>query len=249
MSTDVQLSVNADGSGKLAVEIRLDEAAAAGVPDLAEQLRKGDLGAAGWDVDGPNKDDSGETVITVSHGFANPAVADALMAQLTGTDGPFKNFHLSQTRSFARNQTTFVGTVDLTRGVDSFGDAELQKRFGFPLGLDTAEIQKSLGVDYAQTFPIAVTVHVPGDREVNEPAVDETLSWHPTYGQETSLKVQAKGYNTKPLISLFGGLCFLIGAIAVALVWKSDKYRPAHRRNKDGVRARDLLRGDDAGFS
>lgn len=248
----------ADGSGSVTVELHLDPEAAAAVPNLKQQLRTADLKSSGWSMEGPLKTNN-ETVVRITRPFASPREADAVLSQLTGPDGAFHDFHVSQTRSLFRVRTTVAGSVDLTRGVNSFGDDTLVNRVGSPLGIDPAELQRSLGVDWQQDFPVDVTVHVPGRLESSTPLPDTGNTWHLTYGSATVLHAEASGLNAKPIVLLVFALVFLCGAVAVAVFWKPVIHRPQHRKGgpaprrrsggagpqhrKGGPRARDLLSG------
>lgn len=240
-STDVEVSVNPNGTGQVGVQVTLDADAAKAVPNVAEMLRTSDLIQAGWTVDDPESLDDGGTRVGVHHPFSSPSEADGLLLQLTGPDGPFRNFHVAQQRSWFRSSTSFSGQVDLTKGIESFGDTELQARTGFPLVIDPAELREGTGVDLATTFPVRVIVDLPGDPSVAEPALDDEGGWSVPYGEITTLKTEQRGMNTSVLLASATGVSLLLAAAVLAKTWKSDAYRPAHRRKKNGVRARDLI--------
>jgi hypothetical protein len=232
--TSVEIDVESNGSGSVAVTMRLDEDAAAAVPRLAEQLRTSDLQSAGWNIDGPDQDDAGETVIIATHHFGNAGEANVLLRQLTGETGPLSSLQMTQTKSFTSIDVEVAGVADLTRGIESFGDEQLKQRVGTALGFDPAEVTRSLGVDWAKTFPIDVTVDLPGGKTANAQLV---------YGSATPVSAAASATNVWALTFSAFSVLLLLGAVLSAILWKSGKYRPKHRKKVGGggIRARDLL--------
>ena len=74
--------------------------------------------------------------------FANPDEASKIFTELSGTNGPFRDFAITRSRSFARTKFTFKGTVDFTAGLESFSDSELAAQLdGKPLGDDLQAIE------------------------------------------------------------------------------------------------------------
>ncbi len=246
--TTVDIRLENDGGGSVEAQVRLDDEAAAAIPNLGEQLRTSDLKAAGWSVKGPKREGP-DTVVTVEHGFSNPAQANGLLRQLGGADGPFRDFELRQSRTLAHTESQFTGRVDLSRGVQSLGDGVLQDRFGSPLGIDTNEIESSLAVDLENTFPVDIQVHLPGKVVKVTPPAQPKNGWTVPYGSVTPLEKSSEDLNTLPLTFVILAGLSALSALVIALLWKSDKYRPKHfpSRVGSGVRARDFLAGREKG--
>jgi hypothetical protein len=223
----VAVSSNSNGTGTVSVTAQLDREAANAVPDLKEQLQTSDLVKAGWAVDGPSGKDGGK-VVTVHHDFGSPEEATALLRRISGNGPPFVDFQMQQQRSLIHVDTTFSGKVDMTQGVNSFGDLGLTQSLGSRLGFDPNELEKSLGVNWATTFPVSVEVNLPG----------KTTQADAAYGQVVPISATASGLNTRPWAFFALSGAALIACLLVLVLWRSDKYRPQHRK---GVRERDLV--------
>src|ERR671932_119734 len=131
------VNVARDGSGGVPAGLGLDAYALKEVGDPATALRVDDLRQAGWQVDGPRKEGDGLTWVRASKPFARPDQAAAVMAELSGPDGPFREFRLVRTKSLLRSKTTFTGTLDLANGLAGLSDPDLTAALGdVDLGLD-----------------------------------------------------------------------------------------------------------------
>lgn len=143
----VRVDVEPDGSGSVAVDVYLDAEAAARVGDLSKILAVDDLKKAGWKIVGPASvekvraelgealPESGERRATavqihLEHPFADVAEANEVLSSLSGPDGPLSDVALTRTSSLFKTDLGFTGTVDLSRGLDAFGDVDLTKALG-----------------------------------------------------------------------------------------------------------------------
>jgi hypothetical protein len=224
----VRLDVKSDGSGTVAVIVRMDKEAADALPNLKNQLQTTDLVHAGWTVVGPSDISGGGKQVIARHGFGSPQEATALLNQLSGNGAPFAQFQLTQHRSLFHVTSTFTGSIDMRQGVNSFGDLGLTQSVGSKLGFDPNELQKSLGVDWPGTFPVDVIVNLPGGNNHHTPDVDDQGVWHATYGQSTDLHASAAGWNTRPLLFFGGSIASVLVLMAVLFLWKVDRYQPRH---------------------
>lgn len=224
----VAVTSNSNGTGTVSVTALLDKEAANAVPDLKEQLQTSDLVKAGWTVDGPSDTKDGGKQVSVHHDFGSSEEATALLRRISGNGPPFVDFQMQQQRTLTHVDTTFSGKIDMTQGVSSFGDLGLRQSLGSRLGFDPNEIEKSLGVNWATTFPVDVEVRLPG-KSTKASAV---------YGQVVPISATATGANTRPWAFFAMSAAALIACLLVLLMWKSGKYRPQHKK---GTRARDLL--------
>ncbi len=154
----------------MTVSVSLDRSALAaigGAPALAAQLQAADLRAAGWTVTGPAAGPGSTTVVSASHGYATPAEASALVADLAGSGpvgGAGRPFHVSVQKRhgfWQRRGRCCSGQVDLRCGVDCFGDSGLTSALGFPTGVNPASLAGP-GNQPDQVFTFSVDARLPG---------------------------------------------------------------------------------------
>lgn len=218
----VGVDVDADGSGVVRATVTLDKAAAEEAGDLAGRLRVDDLTQAGWRVEGPVATADGGQRVSASKRFATPREAAVIVEQLSGEDGPFRDFRVRQSRSFLKTTTAFSGRVNLDRGLGSFSDDELRSRLGSDLGFDPAELEGRLGRTLSRIFPVRVVARLPGDMESNAPLTAENgAQWSPTFGEHVTLRASAEKWNTANVaagvVALLAGLA-LVGLLAVRVI-------------------------------
>ena len=181
--TSVDVALAEDGSGTVTVAVALDDEALAQVPDvdddgasgpadLAALVRTEDLVAAGWTVDDPTSG-GGETVVRVTRPFGTPAEAQQILAGLTGPAGALRDLAVTRSASFGRTELGFSGTIDLSGGLEAFGDEGLAAALdGEPLGEDAAAIEARIGRPLADAVTVEVTADLGGERQ----------SWAPRLG-------------------------------------------------------------------
>ena len=215
VTTAVGVDAKADGSGTVRVAVGLDKAAAGRVPNLARELEVDDLVEAGWTIVGPRKEDDGRTWIRASKPFDDPDDAKRVIEEISGEGGPFADFRLTRKRSFLRTETTFTGRVDLTAGIEAFGDDQLRERLGgSSIGVDPEELSERIGTVLNRLFTFKVAARLPGDVESNAPVeADGGAEWRPVLGEEVTLRATATALDTRRLVGLA-----LAGFAAVALV-------------------------------
>jgi hypothetical protein len=190
-----------DGSGSIRAGLGLDDAALREVGDLASELRLDDLRQAGWEVTGPRKEENdGLTWVRLSKRFVDEAHAASVAAELSGPDGPFRDFKLERSRSFLKTTMRFTGLVDLSRGLTGLSDAALQERLGgYDLRLDRPEAD----------VRVRVEARLPGR---------DRIAWEPRLGDQLRLEARSEAWNLRPLLP--AALAVLLAAAAVAaLAW------------------------------
>ena len=205
--TEVGVDVNDDGSGTVTIRVGLDDDAIASYPGYEQALRIDDLRATGWAVTGPTKEADGFTYVQVTKPFANPDEATQIFSEVSGPNGPFRDFRISRTRSFARTSTRFDGTIDFTRGgLEQFADSDLAAQLdGKPLGDDVAAIEARLGEKLDKVFQFKVAVRLPGDVTSNAPArALNGAVWEPKLSDTTPTVLSASGrsWRTTSLIAV-----------------------------------------------
>ena len=218
VQTDIGVTVKENGSGTVTVGVGFDDDALRRVPTLLQSLRTDDLKAVGWTVVGPLKAADDLTHVEVSKNFANPNEASKIFTELSGANGPFRDFAITRTRSFARTKFTFTGTVDFTGGLESFGDSELAAQLdGKPLGDDLQAIEQRIGEPLDDVFRFRISVHLPGEVKSNAPVqLAGNAVWQPRLSQAGPMQLKASSTSTRwktiapALIAVAAGVALLV---------------------------------------
>lgn len=220
VDTTVDVAVAQDGSGTVTVTARLDADAAGRVPDLDETLLVADLEAGGWRITGPDKLPGGGVEVSAAHSFRNPQELASLMEQLAGRGGPFRGFTLQRTHSFAETTYRLRGTVDLSGGIDAFGDDEVRALLGGQtLGRPVADFEREIGSSLADATPVRVRVRLPGG------ASEE---WRTALGAEATT-IDVSSSRRTLLAWILAGAAALAVAGFVATVFLIARFNRIHR--------------------
>jgi len=222
--TDVGIEMKEDGSGNVTIRIGLDDDAIKQAPNFEQSLKVDDLTAHGWTVSGGVKETDGFTYFTVTKPFADPGEANAIFHEIAGDQGPFQNFTISRSRSFAHTNFAFSGTVDFSRGLESFSDSELAQQLdGKPLGDDIKAIEQRINDTLDNVFSIQIGVRLPGDVTSNAPGqAANGAVWQPKLSEPAPVTLSAKSTSTR-WFTLFGAgaavLCAIALVVLVPTVW------------------------------
>ena len=226
--TTVDVAVAEDGSGTVTVAVALDDEALARVPDvnddgtadpddLAALVRTEDLVTAGWTLGDPESGD-GETVLRVSRGFGTPAEAERILAELTGDTGALRDLAVTRSTSFGRTELGFSGTVDLSGGLEAFGDEGLAAALdGEPLGEDAAAIEQRIGQPLADAVTVELTADLDG----------EAQSWAPRLGDPPVDAQAERTVYDVPVLALATVAVLAALALAAVLVTRLVRSRDA----------------------
>lgn len=227
----VEVDVGADGSGTVQAGVGFDDEALREVGDLGAALRVHDLRQAGWEVVGPTREADGVTWVRASKGFDDPEEAAVVAAQLSGPEGPFRDFRVTRERSLLRTRTGFAGVVDLSAGLAGLSDAELQAALGdFDLGLDLDGLRRRFGDALGDGVRVRVSASLPGDLEANTPSVrDGRANWSAAPGERLEMTARATLTRLGPLA--YGGIALLV--VTAALVAFGLRSRRAPRRRPE----------------
>jgi hypothetical protein len=240
VNTQIDVEATGPGHGVVSVTVSLDPAAVAAVGGssaLAAQLQDADLIAAGWAVTGPQAGPRSSTVVSASHAYAAPAQASALVAELAGDSGaggirPFR-LSFSDRHSFWRTDTVLSGEVDLTCGLDCFGDSALKSALGFPTGLNPGPLSTAAGQQADQVFTFSLAAGLQGSlvRSNADARQGDTLRWTPRLGQKLELLAVTRSWNWARIVgSAIGAGVVVLGLVVlVALLWRRRR-----RRRKQG---------------
>ncbi len=212
----MELSAGPDGTGEVTVTALLDRRAVQSVGDLKTQVVLDDLRATGWQVRGPEENTDGGAEVEARHRFANLAEARRLLDELGGAEGAFKGFVLEQKRTFLKTRTALRGTVDLSRGLGTFSDAELAAVLGGqPLGISPEQLEQRLGVPGDRAFGLQLAVRLPGRIEANAPtSAGNTAVWAPRLGEQVAIAATAEQWNRANLVLMALALGSALGLAA-----------------------------------
>lgn len=217
--TDVRIEVKENGSGTVTVKIGLDDDAMKKAPNFQQALKVDDLTAHGWTVAGPVKETDGFTYFSASKPFANPEEAKGIFTEISGEKGPFRDFTISRTRSFAHTKFHFAGTVDFTGGIASFSDSELAQQLdGKPIGDSVQAIEQRIGESLDNVFEIHIAVRMPGDVTSNAPGqASNGAVWQPRLSQPAATTLDASSESTR-WGTIIGTAVAVIAALTIVVL-------------------------------
>jgi predicted small secreted protein len=210
------VDVNRDGTGRVTAGVGLDDEAVKEVGDLATGLRLDDVRAAGWEVEPPRKEGDGLTWLRASKPFTEPEQVPAILAELNGPGGPFRDFTVTRTKSLTRSKVTFTGTVDLAAGLAGLADPELTAVLGdVDLGLDPDGLRTRFG----DRLKVQASVRLPGDMTTNAPAREGGRAlWAPELGQTVLLEASSSSFQLDPRLLIAAGAALLLAIALLAVL-------------------------------
>lgn len=213
LRADIELAVDGDGGGTLAVALELDEeleqeARAAGA-DVIEQVERAADDLEGWEVE------TAQNRVRLSTEFDDPrelrqvsgAFADALAAPELE---PLEPFAVTVTEE----RVSVTGTAAL-RPTDEVARA----------GLDPAEatslLEENVAYQIAVDLPGEILSHNADRRE------DERLVWQVPAGERVEIAAEAERPQTPPVALLAGiaAAAALVGGLLIALAWRRRRRR------------------------
>lgn len=213
MNVTVDTVVNDDGSGKVTVGLGLDDKALTRAGNLDATLHVDDMKAVGWQFTPAAKEPDGMTWVHATHPFADADEMAAIMKQFTSGTGGFRDFTLTKDDGLTNVTWTYNGTVDLTPGLDQFGDAELSGLLsGDRFGGNVAAIEKEEGKPATQMMSLDVSVELPGG---------DKQEWKPTFADPKPTQINAQASQAKPVVPVLptdGGSWLVLILAGAALV-------------------------------
>ncbi|MEQ8719491.1 MAG: HAD-IA family hydrolase [Acidimicrobiales bacterium] len=238
VTTTVDIRVDEDGSGGVAVGVGLDDEALAVVPDIGSQLRIDDLTAVGWVVSGPEVESDGLTWIRAAKEFSTPEQLQDVLDEVTGPDGAFRDFVIVREEVFAELRWRVDGVVDLSAGEDLFSDQMLADVLGGsafgPVGED---LSGDLG-PLADAVDLNVSVRLPADTR-------GVTTYSPSFDDEapTTISVTSVREDLGPTLWRWVGRAALaLFVLAVVLAVGSTLYERRVRARRPAVRTPEPLR-------
>ena len=166
VDVDVTVTLEDDASGQVAVDVILDDAASARVPELADMLETADLEAAGWTI-GPVEDTAtGGRSVSATKPFGTPAELQSVLDEIAGPDTLFRDLAVFRNRPFGEVELGFGGVLDPSGGLQQFSDPELTDTLGgFALGIDLTALQAELGADPASMVTVKLEAVLAGQQD------------------------------------------------------------------------------------
>ncbi len=162
----ITVTLEDDASGQVALDVLLDEAASARVPELDEMLETGDLAAAGWTVGPLETNASGGQIVSATKPFGTPAELQSVLDEIAGPDSLVRDLAVFRNRPFGAVELGFGGVLDPSGGLEQFSDPDLTGALGgFPLGIDLAELEAELGADPASTVTVRLEAVLAGQQD------------------------------------------------------------------------------------
>jgi len=155
----------------------------------------------------------------VTKPFANPAGAVKIFTELSGPDGPFRDFTVTRSRSFKHTKFHFSGTIDFAKGIESFSDSGLaQELDGKPMGDDIKAIEQRINDSLDNVFQFQVRVRMPGGVTSNAPtqAVNGAI-WQPRLSQSGPVTLEASSESTR-WASILGSIAAGVAVLGLVLV-------------------------------
>ena len=235
VDSTVSITVDRDGSGSLDVLVIADKDIVEQVPNLATDLNFGDLVNNGWKLIGPEKTEDGGLRVVLTHPFENETQASALLTQLNGNRGPFRDVRLTREGKSRDSVWKLTGRLEVTGGLQAFADDQLLQIVGLTPYEQTVE---EAGLDLGKAISLQVNAKLPGKIESTTGVEqDGVLTWRvATDGTPVDL---ATTTNEVDVAGTIGGiLSFVARALLVLwlgfigwvgfLVWRKQSRRPRY---------------------
>ena len=238
----VDVTMAEDGSGAVEVTVTLDKDAAERVPNLAEDLRVRDLEATGWEVTGPTDTDEGGVEIVARKPFANAEQGRAVLREIGGRGGLLRALTLRRDHTFAETTWAFGGGLDLSAGLATFSDDDLEAVLGSDtFGQDQASLEEQLGEPLADTMSVTVSATLPeGDFTTDGEATGASSArWTADLGDDPVRMAAESSERDTTVLALAavsaGALVLLVLLLLFRLIRGGVRRR---RRSDDGPRSR-----------
>lgn len=213
---DVQVSmlVNPNGSGTVTVTIDVDKEIIQRSPDIADNLDFSDLEKNGWQLTKPVDTASGGKQLVLVRDFANESEATAVLAQLNGDRGPFREVILRRGGKARDSSWNLSGRLEVTGGLQAFADDQLIAALG---ATPYENIVKSQDLDLGKALTIEFVASLPGELK-SSTAIPENgmLSWRvATDGTPVDLATSTENVD---VVGTLGGIVSKVG-LFLLIAW------------------------------
>ena len=234
----VDIAVEADGSGTITVTALADADVVSQAPGLAEDLRFDDAEAAGWTVTAPVATADGGLQVELSHEFANPEEATALLQSINGSGGPLHGVVLSRGIDERGTIVSLTGSLRID-GLAAFADPDVLAAIG---ATPYAEQVAASNSSPNQAVGVTVRAELPGKITSATGTVENgSVSWIvPLDGSQLDLGTTATddhgtariwGVASNVALIALVGWC-IVAAAFIAWVVRQRKRRVHHRSSR-----------------
>lgn len=174
VDTTVDIAMKVDGSGTITVTAIADAGVVTQAPGLAEDLRFDDAKAAGWDVTAPTPTSDGGLQVQLTHGFANPQEATALLQSMNGSGGPLHTVTLTRVLDDRGTTVSLSGSLRID-GLAAFADPDVLAAIG---ATPYAEQVAASNTSPSQAVGVTVRADLPGKITSRSGTIkDGSVSW------------------------------------------------------------------------
>jgi hypothetical protein len=234
----VDIAVEADGSGTITVTALADADVVGQAPGLAEDLRFDDAEAAGWTVTAPVATADGGLQVELSHEFANPEEATALLQSINGSGGPLHGVVLSRGIDERGTIVSLTGSLRID-GLAAFADPDVLAAIG---ATPYAEQVAASNSSPNQAVGVTVRAELPGKITSATGTVENgSVSWIvPLDGSQVDLGTTATddhgtariwGVASNVALIALVGWC-IVAAAFITWVVRQRKRRVHHRSSR-----------------
>jgi len=223
VDTTLTIDVHDDGSGSVRVRVALDadavQNAQAGGGMLEDRVRLGDLQAAGWTVTPWRRAPDGGGTVSLRKRFANAGDLAAVVAELSGKDGPLQGVTLERNRGFLSTEYKIEGDADLSRLTAGIADDPEVVGQLTDQRVDVAQIDRRLAQQINDAFRLRIRLVFPGG------GVTEVK---PEPGKKVSLATSTSQFDTTRALLLAGAAA--LGVLGVVLLVRGELRGRRRRR-------------------
>jgi hypothetical protein len=233
----VDISMGADGSGDIAVTAIADADVVSKAPGLAEDLRFDDAEAAGWEVTEPIETGDGGLKVELTHPFANPEEATALLQSINGSGGPLHGVTVTRVVNDDGTSVSLAGSLRID-GLAAFADPDVLGAIG---ATPYAEEVAASSPSPSDAVGVTVRASLPGKITSASGTVQGgSVSWIvPLDGSQLDLTTTAmddhgtaKIWGIASNVALIGLVAWcVIAAAFIAWVVRQRKRRAHHHRS------------------
>jgi len=215
LSTTIEVGQN--GQGTITQGIGFDAAALKRVGDPARAVRADDLIAAGWVID-PVVVEGELTWLRIHHDFTSVDEGNALLAQLSGPAGPYRDLLIARSDGLLTSTVSVSGEIDTSAGLSAFADDALAGAFGGdPSGGLLATIEAEEGQPPAEMLGFDLTIDAAGK--------SRTFAADFTKSEAHTVKVSSTQSKFLSLVgTTFVMLLAVFTIVVLALRWRRRRF-------------------------
>ena len=141
--------------------------------------------------------------ILVGHAFDDPEQASAIIDEIAGDDGPFRDFTVTRSQSFGETSFTVEGVADFSDGLASFTDERVSELLGDGFGGNLDQIEDDTGAPAAEQVSVTFAAELPGGgTEVFELDPTSTEA-QPIEAESTSTRWAARAWAVVAALVIF----------------------------------------------